>query len=88
MLYGYLQLAGMRGFKAPPGARAIAVDREVIADVLLDGGSVTLVEKGTTNLIAQVKLDSPPIHDGLAICDGKAFVALEDGRLLCLGSNK
>ena len=28
------------------------------------------------------------IHDGLAICDGKAFVALEDGRLLCLGSNK
>ena len=56
--------------------------------MLLDGGSVTLVEKGTTNLFAQVKLDSPPIHDGLAICDGKAFVALEDGRLLCLGSNK
>jgi outer membrane protein assembly factor BamB len=88
MIYGYLRLAGMRGFKASPGTLAIAGDRKVIAEVLPDDGRVTLVEKGTTNLIAEVKLGSPPIHDGLAICDGNAFVALEDGRLLCLGSNK
>jgi outer membrane protein assembly factor BamB len=85
MLYGYLGQTGMRGFKSPPGARATACGHEIIADVQPDGGNVKLVKKGSTNVIVQVKLDSPPIHDGLAIADQKAFVALEDGRLLCLG---
>ena len=87
MLYAYLGQFGMRGFKAPPGGRAIAGEQEVIADVLADGGSVQLVKKGTTNPIAKLTLDSAPICDGLAIAEGKVLIVLEDGRLLCLGNN-
>ena len=84
-LRSYLGQTGMRGFKASPGARATAGTHEIIADVLPDGGSVKLVPQGSTHVIAQVKLDASPIHDGLAIADQKVIVALTDGRLLCLG---
>jgi hypothetical protein len=87
MLYGYLGQTGMRGFESPPGARATAREHEVIADVLPHGGRVKLVAKGSTNVLARIKLDSPPIHDGLAISDRKVFVSLVDGRLLCLGNS-
>ena len=85
MLRGYLGQAEMRGFESPPGARATAGDHEIIADVLADGGSIKVIKAGSTNVIAQLKLDSSPIHDGLAIADQKAIVALTDGRLVCLG---
>jgi outer membrane protein assembly factor BamB len=88
MLYAYLGQFGMRGYKASPGGRAMAGKQEVIAKVLADGGSVQLIKKGTTHPIKTLKLDSAPICDGLAIAEGKVLVVLEDGRLLCLGSNE
>jgi len=35
-----------------------------------------------------MKLDSAPIYDGLAVAEGKVLVALEDGKILCLGNGK
>ena len=87
MLDGYLGRFKVRGFK-PAEPRATAGEHTVIATVLADGGNVTLVknvEKGSSEPIAKLKLDAAPIHDGLAIAEGKVFVSLKDGRLLCLG---
>ena len=85
MLRGYLGQTEMRGFKSAPGARATAGEHEIIADVRPDGGSVKLVPQGSTKVITETTLDTAPIHDGLAIADQKAIVALTDGRLICLG---
>jgi outer membrane protein assembly factor BamB len=86
MLDGYLGQFKMRGFNAAPDTRAIAEKHEVTAAVLPDGGNVELIEKASGKQIAALKLNSPAIYDGLAIADGKVFVALEDGRILCLGN--
>ena len=83
MLYGYLGPFGMRGFKPSPN-RATAGDYEIVATVLPDGGSVQLMKKGSKDAIAEIKLDAAPIQDGLAIANGKLFVSLENGKVLCL----
>ncbi|MDP6629444.1 MAG: PQQ-binding-like beta-propeller repeat protein [Kiritimatiellia bacterium] len=88
MLYAYLGQYGMRGYQASPGGRAMAGEKEVLATVLPEGGSVQLIQKGTTKAIQTLKLDSAPICDGVAIAEGKVLVVLEDGTLLCLGSKK
>jgi len=35
-----------------------------------------------------MKLGAAPIHDAVAVADGEVFVALEDGKILCLGSRR
>jgi len=88
MLDGYLGQFTMSGFNASPDTVATAGEYTVIAAVFRDSGSVKLVKnvkKGSGEQIAELKLDAAPIHDGLAIADGRTLVALEDGRLLCLG---
>jgi hypothetical protein len=34
---------------------------------------------------AEHDLDSPPAYDGLAIAGGQAYLALEDGSVVCFG---
>lgn len=34
--------------------------------------------------IGRLELPSPPIFDGMAIANGKLFITLEDGSVLCL----
>jgi len=90
MLDGYLGRFKMRGFDAAD-SRATAGEHTVIAAVLPDGGNVKLftnVEKGSGEQIAELKLDAAPIHGGLAIAEGKVVVALENGKILCLGSRE
>lgn len=36
-------------------------------------------------LLSEAKIGGPPVHDGLAIAEGKVYVSLQDGRLICLG---
>jgi len=47
---------------------------------VLWAGSATTGQKQ-----AQVRLDAPPSWDGMAVAQGRVFIALQDGRLLCLG---
>jgi hypothetical protein len=35
--------------------------------------------------LAQYHLDSLPVFDGLAAAQGRLYLTLQDGRLLCLG---
>jgi len=67
---------------------AIANEHVVVAGALPVGGQVQLIDKASGRQIAALKLDSAPIYDGLAVADGKVFVALEDGRVLCLGNRE
>jgi outer membrane protein assembly factor BamB len=92
MLDGYLGRFKMRGFSATASNRAVAGNHTVIASALPTGGEIQLASKAIGKAkgkqIASCKLDSAPICDALAVAGGKVFVALEDGRILCLGSRK
>ena len=92
MLDGYLGRFKMRGFGASGSNRAVAGNNIVIALVLPTGGEIQLVSKAKGKdkgkAIASLKLDAAPIYDALAVAGGKVFVALEDGRVLCLGKRK
>ena len=34
--------------------------------------------------LAEVKLDSPPVFDGMAAAGGRLYISLEDGRIVCM----
>ncbi len=40
---------------------------------------------GDGKLLDETPLDGPPVHDGLAVANGRVYVATENGRLICLG---
>jgi len=88
MLDAYLGRAAMRGFSAALESRAIANEHVVVAKALPVGGHIKLINKASGEQVAALKLDSAPIYDALAIADGKVFVALENGKILCLGKRK
>lgn len=52
------------------------------------GGSIWVAscEDGTT--VAEYKLDSPAVWDGMAAANGKLFLSTSDGAVLCLGGSK
>ncbi len=88
MLDGYLGQFKMRGFGGSAGGRAVAAEHLVVAGAQMLGGRVQLLNKATNEQITACELDSAPIYDGLAIADGKVFVALEDGKIVCLGDRE
>ncbi len=49
------------------------------------GGLLRAVSKETGEKISQIKLDAPPIFDGMSVKDGKLFVATTDGKITCYG---
>jgi len=49
------------------------------------GGRLWAVAADTGKKVAERQLDAPPAWDGMAVAGGRLFVALQDGRLLCLG---
>ena len=60
---------------------------ENLAAVEGNRGAALLVlraDDGTTE--ATYSLDSPPIHDGLAVVDGKLYVCTMNGRVECLAT--
>jgi outer membrane protein assembly factor BamB len=38
--------------------------------------------------LAEYKLDSPPVFDGMIAANGRLYIATRDGRLLCMGKNR
>jgi hypothetical protein len=49
------------------------------------GGVLWAASAATGGKIAQVRLDAPPAWDAMAVAGGRLFIALQDGRVLCLG---
>jgi len=49
------------------------------------GGSLLAVNTEKGNIGGEVKLDSPPVWDGMAIAQGRLYVASQDGKVRCFG---
>ncbi|RMF91817.1 MAG: methyltransferase domain-containing protein [Planctomycetota bacterium] len=49
------------------------------------GGRIAVVSSETGEKIAEATLPAAPVWDGMAVADGRLFVSLQDGRVLCLG---
>ncbi len=57
-------------------------------DAALDGksgGSVLAVNTAKGEIAGSVKIDSPPVWDGMAVAQGRLYVASVDGKLTCYG---
>jgi outer membrane protein assembly factor BamB len=67
----------------PAGAHSIAVAG---SQVLVAGTSEVVVLDGTEpRELARFKVDGKIVLNGLAVAHGRAYVATEEGRLVCLG---
>ena len=53
-----------------------------------DGGCVWAVSAADGKKLAEYKLESPPVFDGLIAAGGRLFMATRDGRVLCMGESK
>jgi outer membrane protein assembly factor BamB len=48
------------------------------------GGLLYAVDATSGKKVSELKLDSPPVLNGIAAANGRLFVATTDGRLVCL----
>jgi len=49
------------------------------------GGVLRVVSCKTGKTLGELKLDSPPVWDGLAAAEGKLLVSLTNGKIVCFG---
>ncbi len=49
------------------------------------GGILWAAAAADGKKLAQYKLDAPPCWDGMAAANGKLYVSLEDGSVVCMG---
>lgn len=49
------------------------------------GGSLLAVNTAKGEIGGEVKLESPPVWDGMAIAQGRLYVASQDGKVRCFG---
>jgi hypothetical protein len=49
------------------------------------GGLLWAVSAADGKKLAEVKLDVPPVFDGMIAAGGRLFVSMQDGRIICLG---
>ena len=49
------------------------------------GGLLWAVAKADGKRLAEHKLESPPVFDGMAVAGGRLYVSMMDGSVLCLG---
>jgi len=49
------------------------------------GGVLWAASAATGEKIAELKLDTPPAWDAMAVANGRLYIALADGRVMCLG---
>jgi outer membrane protein assembly factor BamB len=52
------------------------------------GAILWMVNTKNGNKLTEMKLESPPVFDGMAVAGGKIFMATLDGRIICLGDKK
>jgi len=50
-----------------------------------EGGLLWAISLADGKKLAEVKLDAPPVFDGLAAAGGRLYVSCKDGRLRCFG---
>jgi len=75
-------------------AMALCANGLVVAGRVCDAKSdesrgflwIVLLDDGTKRF--EYPLDSPPAYDGLIVADGRVYLSLEDGSVLCLGMNR
>ncbi|MHC4890265.1 MAG: hypothetical protein ACYTEO_12485, partial [Planctomycetota bacterium] len=48
------------------------------------GGILWAASASTGEKVAEYRLDAPPVWDGMAVANGRVFIALQDGRVLCM----
>jgi hypothetical protein len=51
------------------------------------GGAIWIVAARDGSRVAEYKLSSPAVWDGMAAAKGRLYVSMMDGRVLCLASN-
>jgi len=51
------------------------------------GGMLWTLSAASGEKLAEYKLDSPPIFNGMAAAEGQLFVTLKSGTVLCMGAN-
>jgi len=49
------------------------------------GGQLMVLAKTSGKKLAEYQLDSAPIHDGMAVVEGKVVISCKDGSLICFG---
>jgi outer membrane protein assembly factor BamB len=49
------------------------------------GALMWAVNKADGKKLAEYKLESPPVFDGMAAANGRLYVSMKNGRILCLG---
>jgi outer membrane protein assembly factor BamB len=67
----------------------VATKEKLVLAVQLDGkpgGELWLLSKADGRRLATIQIDGVPRWDGLAVTDGKLFVATAEGRVLCFGA--
>ena len=47
--------------------------------------AAALVAAETGKTIREIKLDAPPVWDGMAVAGGRVFIATIDGRIVSFG---
>ncbi len=50
------------------------------------GGALVVFSKENGEKLVEYRLDSVPINDGMAAADGRIYVSLKDGSIICFGS--
>ncbi len=50
------------------------------------GGILWAAATDTGEKIAETRLDTAPVWDGIAVAGGRLYVSLEDGAVVCLGN--
>ncbi len=47
------------------------------------GGSLAMISTDDGTKLREIKLESPPVFDGMSAADGKVFISLRDGNVTC-----
>ena len=82
--------------KAPTQVEALALVGETLfAAGPLDaakrnekGGFLWLISTANGKKAAELKLDAPPVSEGMAAAGGRLYVSTQDGKLLCFGEGR
>lgn len=76
-----LLLAGTLDFDSDRADGLAALDAD-------KGAVLYAVSTGDGKKLAEYKLDSPPVFDGMVAANGQLYISTRDGRLLCMGENE
>lgn len=76
-------LAGNRLVVAGPPDKIISSDPLATFEGK-SGAELQLFSAGQGKLISSMKLESPPVFDGISAAGGRIYMATENGKLICM----